>query len=451
MPQAAKPHSLPDAARNVRPVWEWALLVAGVGLLWFALPHRVHGDGYLRYTALSDLLVRGRLSPMRYSLVTPLLATPFWLLGRLCIGPDWWCARFNVAVFAAGLFALHRLLRRRLDAGVCRKFLLILTAGSMFGGHLREFHGEVLTAMAVAAGLLAVELGKGAGGWAAVAIGVVNTPALIVGLGLATVRRALCTRRARVFLALAAAGALIMGESWLRRGNPFMAGYAQDAGYRTLMPYSGRPGFSYPLFLGLLSIVLSFGKGLVFFAPGLLLGVRARLQRHDQALWSTYVLWLWFLAGAVLVYSKWWSWYGGWFWGPRFFLFASIPASFALAVWLSEPSAGLAGNVWALCVAALSFWVGVNGAVFFLDNLDECKAAGYAFEHLCWYVPEFSVLWRPFVDPRALTAREWTLAGYGAVVFATVSAPLARCALGQAWAAAREFVQRGLRLSDWRW
>ena len=33
----------------------------------------------------------------------------------------------------------------------------------------------------------------------------------------------------------------------------------------TILTYSGRPGFSYPLFFGVLSVLFSFGKGLVCF------------------------------------------------------------------------------------------------------------------------------------------------------------------------------------------
>ena len=39
----------------------------------------------------------------------------------------------------------------------------------------------------------------------------------------------------------------------------------------------GRPGFSYPLFFGELSALLSFGKGLAFYAPGLILPIRRAL------------------------------------------------------------------------------------------------------------------------------------------------------------------------------
>jgi hypothetical protein len=35
------------------------------------------------------------------------------------------------------------------------------------------------------------------------------------------------------------------------------------------MPYTGRPGFSYPFLFGVLGILFSFGRGLAFFAPAL--------------------------------------------------------------------------------------------------------------------------------------------------------------------------------------
>src|SRR5258708_20180570 len=141
-------------------------------------------------------------------------------------------------------------------------------------------------------------------------------------------------KRLRYVLVVVAAAGLIAAEAWIRRGSPLNTGYQNDAGYRNLMPYSGEPGFSYPFFFGLLSILFSFGKGLFFFAPGLLLPVRGLISRIRSSLkmelYSMYLLWISFLVGLVLVYSPWWAWYGALPLVSRFFLFASIPASFAL-------------------------------------------------------------------------------------------------------------------------
>jgi hypothetical protein len=67
-------------------------------------------------------------------------------------------------------------------------------------------------------------------------------------------------------------------------------------------------------------------------------------------------------------------------------------------------------RVWlALLVLTLSVWVGINGAVFGQQSMDVCWANDYELEFLCWYVPEFSALWRPFVtqDLRTLLATIW--------------------------------------------
>ena len=95
----------------------------------------------------------------------------------------------------------------------------------------------------------------------------------------------------------------------------------------------------------------------------------------------------------------WWSWYGGSFWGPRFLLFLCPPASLILAIFVSE---GLAAGrrqdkVLVSLALLLSGWVGINGSLYGLANVDVCCQNNYAQEFLCWYTPEFSVLWRPFV------------------------------------------------------
>jgi hypothetical protein len=43
---------------------------------------------------------------------------------------------------------------------------------------------------------------------------------------------------------------------------------------------------------------------------------------------------------------------------------------------------------------------------------------------LCWYTPEYSPLWHPFVQFPALTSKTAVLAGYCALVFSYLAAPL---------------------------
>jgi len=413
---------------SLQALFETGLIVTGLFALLLLLPHQLNADGLYRFRALSELLQFGKISNTRYSLVGPLFSSPFWLLGKVYLTPAWWCERYNLFLFALSLLVMYWLLKDRIDRGLIRKFFLILLAASMFAAHLSFYFGEVFTSLCVAIGILAVVIGYTLPGWVAIVLGVVNTPASLIGLALVVAKRILDNKRWRCILALVAAGGLIMAESWIQRGGPFVTGYEGVAGYRTIMPYSGLPGFSYPFFFGLLSILFSFGKGLIFFTPGLLLPIRKTLLKIQPYikvdLFSVYILWLCFLIGLILVYSKWWAWYGGAFWGPRFFLFASIPASFALATRLQYRSNSLLINLFTLLILLLSFWVGINGAVFGQRTLGICSANQYALEVLCFYTPEFSVLWHPFVVTIPLNQNEILYIAYCAIVFIYLVLPL---------------------------
>ena len=403
---------------------EAVLIDVGLVLLFVVLPHGVFGDARDRFEALRDLIERRTLSPMRFSFAGPLASAPFYLLGKVFFTSQWWCARFNTVLFGAGLVAARRLMRTAAEREVLRRFALLLIAASMFPNHLRNYGGEVFTAMLVAVGIVAVHAGHELAGWTAVVAGVVNTPASMVGLALMVLARRWRVRRWTHALAVPVAAALILLEAWVRRGNPWTTGYENNAGFATIMPYSGRPGFSYPFFFGILSILFSFGRGLIFFAPGLLLWIR-RPATIGERLRGSYTLWMWFLVGLILVYAKWWAWYGGLSWGPRFFLFASIPAALAIAAKLHDIRGSSMPALGALLLAlTLSTWVGIAGAAFDQVGLDLCSQNNYALEAACWYVPEFSVLWRPLIVgaiPQELTV---IIVAYCVVVYMTLAAPV---------------------------
>jgi hypothetical protein len=369
-------------------------------VFWLALPHQILGDARLRFDALALLLNHGRLTPIAYSYVGPLFSAPLYYLGKFVVDPEWWCARYNSLVLVAGFVSIYALLKEEQERVVLRTFFLILLAASMFPNHLENFNAEPFTAVMVMVGVAAISTDRTVLGWTLLVIGVANTPAAIVGLLFVALKYSFEKRRVTPLISVAAAAALILLESWIRRGSPFLSGYEGNAGFRTVMPYSGLPGFSYPLVFGLLSVFLSFGKGLVFYAPGLLVRLDKDDTRRLPRLSECFQCWLLFLAGMAIVYAKWWAWYGGLTWGPRFFLVASLPASLAIAVALrraAQPSRIAAlGTLTAL---ALSVWVCIDGAVFDQTNMGICAQKDYAQEFLCWYTPEFSALWRPFVAP----------------------------------------------------
>jgi hypothetical protein len=190
------------------------------------------------------------------------------------------------------------------------------------------------------------------------------------------------------------------------------------------MPYSGMPGFTYPFVLGVLSCFFSFGKGLLFFAPGLFLSARTIEAGPLRRLHGLLLL---FVAGMIAFYAKWSGWYGGWFWGPRYFLLASVPASLAVALCLRERDSSAVKQSLVLGVLLLSAWVGIDGAVFGLDGLSGIGTSNnYALESLTWYVPEFSPLWFPFIEHRHLAPRDLIVVGYSTIVTAWFVFPLVR-------------------------
>ena len=177
----------------------------------------------------------------------PLLSSPFLLLGSLLGSPEWWAARFNVIVVAAGSYLAWRLVRDRIDATLYRRLLLVLLFASYLTNRLRDYNAEVLTATLIALGILCLVTDRHVVlGWGAIVLGVVNTPGALLGLVAIAIAVSVQTRRLRNLLPVLVAVGLIMTEAWSRRSGPFVSGYEGDHGFRTLLPYSGRPGFSYP-------------------------------------------------------------------------------------------------------------------------------------------------------------------------------------------------------------
>jgi hypothetical protein len=256
-------------------------------------------------------------------------------------------------------------------------------------------------------------------------LGVTNMPASTPALFLMLADRA--KGRYRLIHAawpIAICAGLMMIEFYLRRGDPFSTGYEGDVGRKSILPYSGLPGFSYPFVFGVLSILFSFGKGLALFAPGLWLMLKQTADGLPDRLRQFQRHAVWFLAGLVIVYAKWWAWPGGWFWGPRFFVFASIPASLALAVHLGDTRAGPSAKALTLAVLAWSTWVGIDGAVYGQNEMGICSAEANV-EPLCWYAPEFSALFRPFIVSKTLSATEQLVFGYSVLAGMVLALPFA--------------------------
>ena len=403
----------------------WGLLALGLLLLFFVLPHDIEGDGRLRFEAIQSWLAGGGIPDTKYPLIGSIASIPLFLLGHVVGSPEWWVSRFNVIVYAAGLVLLYRLLRDRLDRDILPAFLLLLGTTAMIPGSLTGFGAEPFTVMATGTGFAAWSSGRWKTATALLALGVANVPATTVGVALAMGWWAWRAKRIRGVAPVALGAGLWLLENLVRRKSALLTGYESDHGFRTLLPYSGLPGFSYPILFGVLSLLMSFGKGLLFFASGLVLAFGRGLEAL-RSVSEVLVLWFLYLAGLVLVYGSWWAWYGGFAWGPRFLVFASLPASLLLAAQVRRPPRRLLALTVVVAALVLSVWVGIDGQVFGRFAQDPCSANHYSLESLCWYVPEFSVLWTPFVFGAHVPWWGSVLIAYAVGVSAYVALPLTR-------------------------
>src|SRR5216683_1250525 len=318
----------------------WGLLALGLLLFFFVLPHDIEGDGRLRFDAIQSWLAGGGIPHTKYPLIGSIPAIPLFLLGRVVGSPEGWVSRYNVIVYAAGLVLLYRLLRDRLDRDILLAFLLLLGTTAMIPGSLTGFGAEPFTVMTTATGLAAWSSGRWKTATALLVLGIGNVPASIVGVALAMGWWAWRVKRVRALAPVVVGAGLWLLENLVRRKSALVTGYESDHGFHTLLPYSGLPGFSYPIFFGVPSLLVSFGKGLLFFASGLVLAFGRGLEAL-RPVSETLVLWCLYLAGLVLAYGSWWAWYGGFTWGPRFLIFASWPASLLLAAQARRPPPAL--------------------------------------------------------------------------------------------------------------
>lgn len=390
---------------------ETGLIVVGFLVLFCLLPHQLRNDDRVRLHDIEQLL-HGHLTHSKYSLVMPLVSAPMILLGNLTGMTVGWALHFNAVVVAAGVLIAYRLLRGRVDPRMFRLSVLVLLFASFLTGRLRDYDVEVLTATLVALGIICLATNQHVvAGWTAIVFGVVSTPAASIGLVLLAIVQTVRTRQVRQLLPVIAAAALIMLEAWIRRGGPFATGY-------------GKQSLSNPLWLGLFQIVFSFGRGIVFYVPGLLLWLSGRVRRQLPGRFAVALMMV-FIAGLILVYAKWWAWYGGITWGPRFFTFAAIPASILIASRIWRAGNSVAADALALGVLALSAWVAFTSAIADLTTvLGFCIEKQFANLWSCIYTPSDSSLWQPVTDFPHLTIATTVVAAFICLVFCYLAAPL---------------------------
>jgi len=406
--------------------WEKFLIVLGVLMYLLEFPHGIHADGFVRYDALLSFFATGHLQPMLYSYVHPMISAPLLLLGRVFHDGFWWMSRFNTFVFLGTTFYAARSLSRIWSPETVRTFILLMFCATMFPRHVTDYYAEVFSACLVVLAILEFQSGRTWSGIPLICLSVWNTPGTaIAGAGLLTFF-AFRSRRYRYFLAVPLLFLGIMGESYLKFGELFPGAYMTTLGAKSISPYYAGPGFSYPFFFGVLSVFLSFGKGLFFFMPGLIGLFHRKTWGLDDKPREFVVAGTAYLAGLVLVFSRWLDWSGDWFWGPRFYLFASILGVMILLVLIQEENLSYPWKVFRFFATALSIWVGCQGVLYGQDFLEDCFGKLPDAGFMCNYVPEFSALWRVFVIWPVPRGRKVAYLIYFLLVAATILWPLGR-------------------------
>ncbi|GIW05312.1 MAG: hypothetical protein KatS3mg060_0117 [Dehalococcoidia bacterium] len=128
-----------------------------------------------------------------------------------------------------------------------------------------------------------------------------------------------------------------------RFGNPL------DSGYNPI------ESFTAPLGEGLWGLLLSPGRGIVWYAPPVLLALAGApiLLRRRPAAGATALL---LVLANILLYAKWHAWHGGWGWGPRLLLpIVPVILVLALPVFGRAVAGGALGWGARLAVGALFF------------------------------------------------------------------------------------------------
>ncbi len=175
-------------------------------------------------------------------------------------------------------------------------------------------------------------------------------------------------------------GAIIVAYNYLRFGNPLTTGYLPEE------------SFSAPWLTGILGLLASPGRGIIFFCPVLVAcipAVPSFFRRHRLEA----MLLLLVSISYLLLYGKWFMWHGGFAWGPRFL----VPILPLLTITLSPLIESLKGRWLAAFCALLGLSVAVQVlglSVHFIHQQEALLDTGLPlFDPTTFFTPRYSQIW----------------------------------------------------------
>ena len=348
----------------------------------------------------------GRLYP-KAGLGQALAAVPFYVAGKLAapffperLRPFVVRAVTSLVNPVAGALLAAVFLLLLLELGLAGREAVMLTAvlalGTPIWVYAKLFLGETLLALGLTLELYGVVRLRRAGGAGASALAALGAGfAVLVKYAILPAALALFVpalpeiRRARPWIAamvVLAVFALLGGfYNVARTGDVLGTGYGRQA---------TPAAFTTPLYVGVYGLLLSSGKGLLWFAPIVLLvpAGLAAWRRSDR--WSAWAV----TAAAVLtvlLYASFEHWAGDGSWGPRY-LVPLVPALVAaVGVCLADRASGDRRPWWAgaVLLGALGVAVQIGGvAIYFGSQMRE--AGDYPYT-------------RAISDPRFMSESHW--------------------------------------------
>lgn len=130
-----------------------------------------------------------------------------------------------------------------------------------------------------------------------------------------------------------------------------------------LSPGYDRQAFVSPFLSGVFGLLASSSRGLFIFSPSVLLfffGMRGFKEKFPRL----FILCILLIVGKIVILAKWFSWQGGWCWGPRLLLpiipLLMLPAFEIFEKWTKQK--GIV-RVTIFCLLILGFWIQMIGTL----------------------------------------------------------------------------------------